>query len=282
MYIIFILLLGLALIATLLYTYLRRKVTTHLPGSFPTPVNRAKLNHNKPVVVCFGDSNTHGNVSHDWVKDLAVDMPDHQFINAGRNSDLSFTLLRRIDDVIACKPNFITLLIGTNDVNSTLAKSAEKRYLQTGRINANEKPSLVTFETNYSEIIRKLQAETNAKIGVLSLPLMGEDLGNKPNAFVTQYNAIIKRIASENKLTYLPLFETQRAYIKQHPSGTKYKFNDYFKLLNQSVFLHFFFGKTWDEISERHGTQLSPDFLHQNSTAGGMIARLVKDFLKGE
>ena len=90
-----------------LYVFLRKKVTAHKPDSFPNEEKIKTLTDNAPVIVCFGDSNTHGNVSYDWVKDLTDDLPNMQVMNAGLNSDLSFSLLRRIKDVISCKPDFI-------------------------------------------------------------------------------------------------------------------------------------------------------------------------------
>lgn len=261
------------------YTRLREKVTKHVPDSFPTPENRSKLRTDKPVIVCFGDSNTHGNVSYNWVADLQAQYANCQIINAGRNSDLTFTLLRRIDDVIACKPDAISILIGTNDINATLASSSLKRYQKTGRIVADEIPSIISFKRNYEEIIARLSLETTAKIAVMSLPLMGEDLESEENKTVAAYNGIIKEVSEKNNLAYLPLFEQQNAYLVQNPSQPKYKFRSYFYLLNLSVVKHFWFGKSWDEISKSHGTKLSPDFLHQNSVSGKMIVNLVSSFI---
>ena len=262
------------------YSRLRDKVTKHVPDTFPTPENQKKLRADKPVFVCFGDSNTHGNVSYNWVADLQNQYTDYQIINAGRNSDLTFSLLRRIDDVIACKPNGINVLIGTNDINATLAASSLKRYQKTGRVQAGEIPSIISFQRNYEEIVARLTSETNAKISVMSLPLMGEDIESEENNTVSAYNGIIKEIAKKNDLVYLPLFEQQRAFLQQNPSKTRYKFRSYFYLLNLSVVKHFWFGKSWEEISKSHGTQLSPDFLHQNSISGKMIAELVSGELK--
>lgn len=262
-----------------LYKRLRDKVTKNVPATFPTLENRSKLTTEKPVVVCFGDSNTYGNVSYDWVADLERKYPEFQFVNAGRNSDLTFTLLKRIDDVIACKPDFINVLIGTNDLNATFAKSSLKRYQQTGRLAEGEEPSIVSFQRNYEEIVDRLSGETQAEISLMSLPLMGEDLESEENKSVAAYNSIISEIASKKDVTYLALFEQQKSYLQQRPSQTKYRFKSYFYLLNLSVMKHYWFRKSWDEISNSHGTELSPDFLHQNSVSGKMIARLVADFI---
>ena len=55
-------------------------------------------------------------------KDITKDgvkfkLHDFSIVNAGINGDLAWNLLERLDDVIDCNPNHITILIGTN-VNS--------------------------------------------------------------------------------------------------------------------------------------------------------------------
>ena len=45
-----------------------------------------------------------------------------KFINAGINSHLAYNLFIRLDKVIKCSPAKITILIGTNDVNSSLSE----------------------------------------------------------------------------------------------------------------------------------------------------------------
>lgn len=263
-----------------LYSNLRDKVTKHVPDTFPTPGNREKLMLNKqPKVVCFGDSNTHGNVSYNWVADLEKNLPDYQFVNAGRNSDLTFTLLHRIDDVIACNPTVVNVLIGTNDLNATFAKSSLKRYQKMGRLLEGEVPSIISFKRNYEEIVDRLSSETTADISLMSLPPMGEDIESDENKSVAAYNSIIKEIAGKNGLTYLPLFEQQKAYLTESPSQTRYRFKSYFYLLNLSIMKHYWLRKSWDEISKSHGTRLSPDFLHQNSISGKMIETLLSDFV---
>jgi len=261
------------------YWTLRQKVTTHFPDTFPTPENRSKIDHSKKVVVCFGDSNTHGNVSYDWVNDLSNQMTNYQFINAGKNSDLTYTLLTRIDDVIACKPDFVNILIGTNDVNSTMSLAMEERYQSIGRVDKNTKPNFEGFCQNYTQIIKRLKAETKAKISVMSLPVMGEDLSHEANLKADKYSEFIKELADNEQITYLPVREQQKTFLQQNQQPLKHRFEETYKLLNYSVISHYLLGKDWDYITQRHGFRLTPDNLHQNSIAGGMIRDLLKDFL---
>lgn len=272
-----IIILCVALILGLIYAWLYRKVSKHIPENYPNPQNRQQIDASKKVLVCFGDSNTHGNVSYNWVNDLSSQLTDYQVFNAGINSDLTYTLLRRIDDVIACKPDFITILIGTNDVNSTMGKVMEKRYQNIGRISKDISPNFEDFKKNYVEIIRQLKAKTQAKIAVMSLPVMGEDLAHEANQKADKYSEFVKQLATDEQLIYLPVREKQKDFLQKNPQPLKHTFEDTFKLLNFSVISYYLLGKSWDEISTKHGFQLTPDSIHQNSIAGGMIRDLVKD-----
>jgi len=270
-----IVILGIVLIFGLLYAWLYRKVSKHIPENYPNSKNRQQIDTSKKVLVCFGDSNTHGNVSYNWVNDLSSQLTDYQVFNAGINSDLTYTLLRRIDDVIACKPDFITILIGTNDVNSTMGKVMEKRYQDLGRVSKDTSPNFEDFKKNYIEIIRQLKAKTNAKIAVMSLPVMGEDLKHEANQKADKYSEFVKQLAADEQLIYLPVREKQKEFLQKNLQPLKYTFEDTYKLLNFSVISYYLLGKSWDEISAKHGFQLTPDNLHQNSIAGGMIRDLV-------
>lgn len=275
-----IVILCIVLILGLIYAWLYRKVSKHIPENYPNATNRQQIDTSKKVLVCFGDSNTHGNVSYNWVNDLSYQLTDYQVFNAGINSDLTYTLLRRIDDVIACKPNFITILIGTNDVNSTMGKVMEKRYQDLGKVSKDTSPNFEDFKKNYIEITRQLKAKTQAKIAVMSLPVMGEDLAHEANQKADKYSEFIKQLATDEQLMYLPVREKQKEFLHKNPQPLKHTFEETYKLLNFSVIGFYLLGKSWDDISTKHGFQLTSDNLHQNSIAGSMIRDLVKDAIR--
>ncbi len=261
------------------YYYLRNQITSHRPINAPTAQNRQTLDIAKTTLVCVGDSNTHGNVSYNWVDDLVAIYPNFQILNAGVNADLTGTLLRRLDDTIACKPDLISLLIGTNDIQSTMSQTQEKRYRQMKKIDQNEVVNFGSFCENFSKIIYRLKTETNAQIAVLSLPILSENLNHEANKKGDQYSDFIKQVATQQNLTYLPLRETQKAYLQQNPSQSKYSYEDTFKIMNFSILRNIFLKQSWDEISTKHGLALTPDNIHQNSVSGKMIVDLVKSFI---
>ena len=272
-------LISICLLLGSVYIWLYRKVSSHIPENYPDAQNRQKIDPTKNVLVCFGDSNTHGNVSYNWVDDLVKLLPDFQIFNAGKNSDLTYTLLQRIDDVIACKPDYITILIGTNDVNATMGKKMEKRYQSLGKIGKDISPNFEDFKRNYIEIIRQLKQQTKAKIGIMSLPVMGEDLAHEVNLKADKYSDFIKELAADEQIIYLPVREKQKEFLIKNSKPLKDTFEETYKLLNFSVMRHELLGQTWDEITTKHCFQLTPDNLHQNSISGGIIRDLAGSLL---
>ena len=109
----------------------------------------------------------------------------------------------------------------------------------------------------------------------MSLPVMGEDLSHEANLRADKYSDFIKQLATDKQLSYLPVREKQKEFLLKNPKPLKHSFEETYKLLNFSVISHYLLGKTWDEITTKHGFQLTPDNLHQNSIAGGMIRDLI-------
>lgn len=66
----------------------------------------------------------------DWVALLKARLGPMglEFVNAGRNGNLAWNVLQRLDDVIHCRPDAVTLLIGTNDIAATYSRAAARNY----------------------------------------------------------------------------------------------------------------------------------------------------------
>src|SRR5438105_4380722 len=82
------------------------------------------------VVACVGASITHGRMSADWVEVLARRLRPRgfRFVNAGVNGDLAYNALRRLPEVLRCDPDYVAVLVGTNDVLATLSSAQARRY----------------------------------------------------------------------------------------------------------------------------------------------------------
>ena len=207
------------IIILLLYFYTFHQVQK-LP--FNSPENFLSINNTNQetqTVICFGDSITHGQVSYNYVNILVEKMSKKgfNFVNAGVNGNLVYNLIQRMDKIIDCNPNFITILIGTNDANSTLNEKNSARYIK--NMSLPEKPDKKSFKKNYLYLIKELKKHTNAKIVLLSIPPIGEDKSHVSFKRSKEYSKIIQNISIDQNVDNIPLHERIDEYLgpDNHP-----------------------------------------------------------------
>ncbi|MCY7352834.1 MAG: GDSL-type esterase/lipase family protein [Cytophagaceae bacterium] len=241
---------------------------------YPT---RMPLQAGKTCLVCAGDSLTHGNISANYVEIVAGNFPDWQVFNAGINSDLSETLLARLPDVIAVKPDVVTVLIGTNDVNATLSKAALLSYHRHGKTTGQ--PDAERFRRNLTEIVRRLKTETSARIALLSLPPMSEDLTHEANRRADFYSKIIRETAETEGVTYLPLRERMKTELHTQPSQPTIRFERTVLTVFLAGIQRHVLGWSYGRIADYNGNRLLTDNLHLNSAGAVMVAELVEEFV---
>ena len=267
------------IIILLLYFYTFHQVQK-LP--FNSPENFLSINNTNQetqTVICFGDSITHGQVSYNYVNILMEKMSKKgfNFVNAGVNGNLVYNLIQRMDTIIDCNPNFITILIGTNDANSTLNEKNSARYIK--NMSLPEKPDKKSFKKNYLYLIKELKKHTNAKIVLLSIPPIGEDKGHISFKRSKEYSEIIQNISIDQNVDYLPLHERIDEYLgsDNHPLMS---YDDGYRwVMVKGFFLHFLFGYHFDRIASKNGFVILTDFLHLNSSGAKLIAGLIQKWL---
>ena len=145
------------IIGILGYGYIQ---ATRMPQNSPGDFLNAKPAKKGKVTVCIGNSITHGSVSFNYVDILSsrLGKKGFIFINAGINSELAYNVLERIDSVIKCKPDFITIMIGTNDANATMNRKNSERAIK--NMGLPEKPTLEWYSENLIKICRELKDKT--------------------------------------------------------------------------------------------------------------------------
>ena len=261
------------------FVYINKFILAKLPKNYPNETNRKLADKKKKTLVCFGDSNTHGNVSYNWVDQLRTRFGNLNVFNAGINADLTFTLLNRIDEVIQCQPDFITILIGTNDANAFLSEKNLIRYISKGKVLPEEKINQESFRINYEIIITELKTKTKAQIALISLPLLGEDTSFRGNDITQIYSEEIKTLSTIHNIDFLDFREEQIALIPKNNSNKNWSFSKSRVMLLFSVLLHYTLQMSWDFISKLFYNTTSPDNIHLNETSGGRLLNLVYDWV---
>ena len=236
------------------------------------------INNDKPVVVCCGDSITHGHIGYDWVSSLRNSDDSKIYINAGINADLTWNLNQRLNDIIKHNPDYVTILIGTNDaIGSQPVKLIQDYYIQTK--NLPQAPSIKWFEEQIEIFVKKIKKNTTAKIAITTLPWLGEQEDASIISIIKNHNKIIKRIALKYDLSILDLFSKFKEQISSSNS-VPYTTSELRRLRGlRAVILHYVFGWSWTKIGEKYKLQLLCDHIHLNEKGGDLMEQLAKEFL---
>ena len=85
----------------------------------------------------------------------------------------------------------------------------------------------------------QLKKQTNAKIAILSLPPIGEDINHIAYQRTKEYSGIIQAVAKKNNVDYLPLHETITEYILLEDHRPKLSYDNGFRwIMIKGIFSH--------------------------------------------
>jgi len=230
------------------------------------------------VVACLGESLTKGGaVSYDWISDLqsCPQNASMRFVNLGVGGDPSYSALKRLPQVIQCRPNKVVVLTGPSDVANTICPTM--RCLIGAWKHLPQQPSPEWFEENVRQIMSGLKNETTAHVALCSLPIIGEDPESEANRRVGEYSAIIKQIAREENVTYLPYYERMNEQIVAS-SGRAFT-GSVFLAMCQAAVQIYIFRRGLDEVAKQNGWRFHVDGIHLNSRGGKILADLVQEFV---
>lgn len=239
------------------------------------------------AVVCIGDSITHGSVSSNYVDLLSERLGDkgYAFINAGVNGELSYNALKRIDPIIRCNPDYVCILIGTNDViGAWIHPGYIDRYMKEKSI--PRPPAKDWFIRNTTEMCKRLKKETKARIAILSLPVLTENPHLDGYKLTVEYSMEIKKIAEREGITYIPINEFMREHITDHRSSRSCEWRyfdgpEFLYLMWKAIVERYALGRDWDRIASGNGLVLLTDLVHLNDRAAGMVADRIESFITG-
>lgn len=231
-------------------------------------------------VMCLGDSHTRAQVGVDYIgmlKERTAGRP-YVFTNAGVNGDLAHNLLQRLDSVIEQQPDVVTVLIGTNDANASLSEKNTRMMTKMKKLPVT--PTIDWYRENLAAIAARLSEETDARVGLLSLPVLGQEIDSEPVRRAGEYSEVVKETAAAYGVSYLPLYECQLRHLRTVVRSPGIAFRDGRTLSSRAAMQHFLLGRSFDGIARRRGLELTTDFIHQNSRGAAMIADLTENFLR--
>lgn len=160
------------------------------------------------TLVCLGDSITESPTGYVTVVRnlIAAGYPERNIrvVNAGIGGNRVTDMAARLErDVIALKPNCVTINVGVNDVWHSFREWNPEREIPDGS-GSNGVP-LDTYEEVLGMMVDVLRESSDAEVVLLTPTVIGEDVDNPDNlanARLEQYVAAMRRIA-ESRQTYL-------------------------------------------------------------------------------
>ena len=233
----------------------------------------------KKKILFLGASITQGRVSKSYVKILEEKLgtKQYKFINQGVAGYESYNVLKKLDKAIKTKPDFVILLVGTNDVLSSLNPRLSQLSRKLKQIPHEPNPG--NYSNNITSIIKSLKKETNSIIAIISLPVVGENLDSVENKTITDYNARLRKISESENVVYLPVHEKQRGFLMIETEGQGKDYNNNTKMAFNSLVSHYILFNSLDAISKKNGFKLLIDGIHLNSLGAKFVADEIEDFI---
>lgn len=236
------------------------------------------------TVACLGSSTTAAKGTFDWIIELKKRPQNKKFhfVNLGIGGDLSYNALERVSKVVSSHPDKVIIIIGSNDILAMVFNNVRKFF--TGWKKLPQAPSPEWFKENLQTIVRRLKKETSAQIALSSLAEVGEDpnsyhpIQQELNRYYKEFSHIIKEVAQDEKIEYIPLYEEFHKQIITAP-GKAFTSFSFLTFYRDYIFREFILRKSFDQIAEMNGWKFHIDGVHLNTRGGMILTELVQKFL---
>ena len=266
------------IIITVAFFYVSSIVENPPKGQAKDLSQNSSLNTGR-VIACIGDSLTHGNIGDCWVESLRDEYPEDTFLNEGINGDVVWQVQQRIEPILACKPDIVILMIGSNDAMASFNKHSGERYKHN-----NNLPEVPTFES-YQRLLPELLDSLSdiPKIALCTIPPVGENPDSAVNQHVKMFNDFIELTASNKNISLIPV----SSFLWDDLSSRTYPFRkDYdpkvlpiIKRIYGGMFHHYIFKKSWNDVAKSKGQWILFDQIHLNERGAQLVLNLVKKYI---
>ncbi|TGL88637.1 SGNH/GDSL hydrolase family protein [Leptospira congkakensis] len=224
-----------------------------------------------PKVVFLGDSITHGRVSYDYVDSIAKNpnLSNYQIINEGINSRLTVQILEQLENLKKLNPDYVFLLIGTNDLKATLSSEEYDRYASLWKL--KEPVTEESFVNNLTKIIQTIQKETKAKLIVFSPPVLGEDPNSVPFQRSKRFAELTKQVTTKEKTIYKPLHETLSKGLEESKLSSRKPYIQSTWAMYWTILKYYSTTASWDDLGDSNGYYYLTDAIHLNARGGKIL-----------
>ncbi len=222
------------------------------------------------TLVCLGDSITEGMIGVSYVDKLRAELRGVRVINAGVNGDTTLHLLRRVErDVIAHRPDVVTIMVGLNDLTTAYGLRSSKLFYRTFK-NLQVELTPPRFIRAYRQLLGILRERTNARLALCTLTTIGEQLDDPVQQYVDTYSQIIRALAAQERLPLIDVRASFQAAMACDPRiGPPYRIwtpvRDWLAIGLR--------GQTYATLAARRGYRLICDGAHLADAGAELVAR---------
>ena len=231
------------------------------------------------LIACIGDSLTHGNIGQSWVDYLRKEFPEDIFLNEGINGNTAWQVLQRLEPILELKPDIVIVMIGSNDSMGSFDKKSGVRYMRNN--NLPEVPTFDKYKEHFSELIERLNEVP--KIGLCTIPPIGENQDSMINKHVKKFNDYIKSSINQKNIELLPVSDEIWLDISKrtYPFQKDYDSNaiPIMRRIFGGIFHHYLLKKSWNDIAKSKGQWILFDQIHLNERGAKIVFELVKNFI---
>jgi lysophospholipase L1-like esterase len=257
----------------------------------------------RPVLLCLGDSLMHGNLSASITPEIPlkvtqkIGLPPAEYgktfadpiwvVNAGQNNITSYTILHeRLKLALSVYPDYIVILIGTNDVSAMYGEPFRTCLSFINRLPAT--PTMELYERNLTDILRIIHETSDmTKVAICTLPPLGEDLRSRSNQLIRQANGVITKVAAAaavgggGRVTVIPVFDEMERYLeKSRRSRLQVPFPlTCLAALWMNPLIHMTAFGSWNFYARALGLQLLSDGIHLNERGRDIVADAIVEWL---
>jgi len=274
---------ALILVATLILFVVGFLYVSSIIATLPK-IRSAELSlHNHPksgrIFACIGDSLTHGNIGDCWVKSLRREFPEDTFLNEGINGDVVWQVQQRIKPILACQPDAVIIMIGTNDAMASFDNNSGKRYKSNNKL-----PEVPTFKS-YQKLLPKLIDSFSevSKIALCTIPPIGENKNSAVNNHVKKFNEFIELTVKNKNITLLPVSKLlwDDLSIRTYPFKSDYdpNPNSIIRRIYGGLVHHYIFKKSWDDVAKSKGQWLLFDQIHLGERGAKIVFNITKKYI---
>ncbi|KAK1742866.1 hypothetical protein QTG54_006463 [Skeletonema marinoi] len=268
---------------------------------------KGKRDEDERVLVCLGDSLTHGACSANWVDDVGPYLTQQlqnkdkttvkvNVVNAGQNSICTHTVLHeKVYDVVACQPDYIFIMIGTNDAMAIYRDDWAQERMHTWSL--TEQPTEDVLIRNLTDTVKSLLDTTTANIAIATLPPFGENIDSDSNKIIQSINCRIKTLEylflgeirnTRRETGRVSVIDVNSALwaeiIRQRSSHnitkTTHSIDKFLPYAIVMGMLHCVFGLSWNLVTRLlTGNAVLSESLHLNENGGCIVTNEVVKWL---